>query len=681
MAIITDVSGGGGWDFCRGVAIQSDGKIVAVGDDNENSLFAVVRYTTAGALDASFGVGGIVLTSEFSETNVARAVAIQSDGKIVVAGDGWDGTRNVWAVVRYNTDGTIDTGFGVSGIRTIAFIGSGSTKNAYCYAVKIQSDGKIVLAGSSVVGTTTDFTFARLTTSGALDAGFATSGKGTLSTYSGNDYATSIAIQPDGKIILTGPSNTDWAAVRLTTAGAADTSFGVAGIAALDVGTGNNAGNGVFCALQSDGSIVLAGYFSASAALGVARISSTGALDAGFGTAGFTAVGLADGSARATAVVVLGDDKIIAAGYALTEFSDRMMRVVKLTAAGAMDSAFGTSGVLDFNAGPNLQGIDDPRPIYLSQANSVAIQSDGKILLTGYADSGNAAGSYNFAIARINADGTEDTLFGSALTISAGAAALGPLVAAGELATAVVLDAGSATLGPLVAAGELYLSLLLGPGAAAIGLTAAGQITLTNAPLQAGFASIGPLTAVGALAISRPIPPHVLATRYSLTLTGAADGLPDAALPLANWQAVARLVGSTYLTCTVPLSSAVEAAILARPHGTLIVRQHLIYASETITAEIVAAPWDAAPRIDEGGRSASITLAGLAPQPARAPKSVALRGVSYRRLDGGATVRSAIDLYAAPGDTLDYGDGDLVADQIAYICTPGAEWMEARSDG
>ena len=187
----------------------------------------------------------------------------------------------------------------------------------------------------------------------------------------------------------------------------------------------------------------------------------------------------------------------------------------------------------------------------------------------------------------------------------------------------------------------------------------------------------------GAVAVTHTFapPPHVLATRYSLTLTGAADGLPDAALPLANWQAVARLVGSTYLTCTVPFSPAVEAAILARPHGTLIVRQHLIYASETITAEIVAAPWDAAPRIDEGGRSASITLAGLAPQPARAPKSVALRGVSYRRLDGGVTVRSAIDLFAAPGDTLDYGDGDLVADQITYICTPGAEWMEARSDG
>ena len=210
-----------------------------------------------------------------------------------------------------------------------------------------------------------------------------------------------------------------------------------------------------------------------------------------------------------------------------------------------------------------------------------------------------------------------------------------------------------------------------------------GAVAARHAPPGFAAAAGMPRRPSGAVAVTHTFapPPHVLATRYSLTLTGAADGLPDAALPLANWQAVARLVGSTYLTCTVPFSPAVEAAILARPHGTLIVRQHLIYASETITAEIVAAPWDAAPRIDEGGRSASVTLAGLAPQPARAPKSVTLRGVSYRRLDGGVTVRSAIDLFAAPGDTLDYGDGDLVADQITYICTPGAEWMEARSDG
>ena len=658
-----------GW---RGVAIQPDDKIVVAGfgsTDPEIDLeldFIIARYTAAGALDTSFGTGGIVTTDILGDDNVCNALALQPDGKIVVTGYAYDGAKNVFATARYNSDGTLDSGFGSGGIVTTAFY----TADARANAIAIQSDGKILVAGFGK-NTNNDFSIVRYTSAGALDSGFGTGGKKQVSVGT-NDGATGIVIQPDGKIVVSGYAQVstpdyDWCAIRLTSSGALDTGFGSSGIAIIDTGTGNENGDGIAVALQSDGSIILAGLLKpgGTESLGVARLTSTGSLDASFGSSGFVTSGVSGGYGRGSAVVVDGSDRVLVCGWG--DDGSGLWRVVRLTAAGAFDTSFGSGGIVDLR--------DE---IETSACSALALQADGKILLAGrvFRDGFLACG-----LMRLNADGTEDTLFGSALTISAGAATLGPLVASGTLATAVVLDAGSATLGPLVAAGELYLSLLLSPGAAAMGLTAAGTITLTNAPLQAGSATLGPLTAAGALAISRPIPPHVLATRYSLTLTGAADGLPDAALPLANWQSVARLVGSTYLTCTVPFSPAVEAAILARPHGTLIVRQHLIYASETITAEIVAAPWDAAPRIDEGGRSASITLAGLAPQPARAPKSVALRGVSYRRLDGGVTVRSAIDLFAAPGDTLDYGDGDLVADQITYICTPGAEWMEARSDG
>ena len=657
-----------GW---RGVAIQPDDKIVVAGfgsTDPEIDLeldFIIARYTAAGALDTSFGTGGIVTNDILGDDNVITALALQSDGKIVVTGYAYDGAKYVFATARYNSDGTLDSGFGSGGIVTTAFF----TSDAQANAIAIQSDGKILVAGNGI-NFNYDFSIVRYTSAGVLDTGFGTGGKKQVSVGL-NDRATGIAIQPDGKIVVSGyaqvsTSDYDWCAIRLTSSGALDTGFGSSGIAIIDTGTGNENGDGIAVALQSDGSVILAGLLKpgGTESFGVARLTSAGALDTGFGTGGFVTSGVSGGYGRGSAVTVDGSDRVLVGGWG--DDGSGLWRVVRLTAAGGFDASFGTGGIADLR--------DE---IETSACSALALQADGKILLAGRVYRGIIA----CGLMRLNADGTEDTLFGSALTISAGAATLGPLVADGTLATAVVLDAGSATLGPLVAAGELYLSLLLSPGAAAIGLTAAGTITLTNAPLQAGSATLGPLTAAGALAISRPIPPHVLATRYSLTLTGAADGLPDAALPLANWQSVARLVGSTYLTCTVPLSSAIEAAILARPHGTLIVRQHLIYASETITAEIVAAPWDAAPRIDEGGRSASITLAGLAPQPARAPKSVALRGVSYRRLDGGVTVRSAIDLFAAPGDTLDYGDGDLVADQITYICTPGAEWMEARSDG
>ena len=662
MTVAAEFDEDSGW---RGVAVQPDGKIVVAGFGTSEFDFIIARYTSAGTLDSGFGTGGIVTTDILGDDNGCNALALQSDGKIVVTGYAYDGAKYVFATARYNSDGTLDSGFGSGGIVTTAF----STVEARANAIAIQSDGKIVVAGFGR-NTNNDFSVVRYTSAGALDTGFGTGGKKQVSVGT-NDGATGIAIQSDGKIVVTGYAQVstpdyDWCAIRLTSAGALDTGFGSSGIAIIDTGTGNENGDGIAVALQSDGSVILAGLLKpgGTESFGVARLTSAGALDTGFGAGGFVTSGVSGGYGRGSAVTVDGSDRVLVCGWG--DDGSGLWRAVRLTAAGALDTSFGAGGITDLR--------DE---IETSTCSALALQADGKILLAGrvYRD------LIACGLMRLNADGTEDTLFGSALTISAGAATLGPLIASGTLATAVVLDAGSATLGPLTAAGELYLSLLLGPGAAAIGLTAAGQITLTNAPLQAGGATLGPLAAAGALAISRPIPPHVLATRYSLTLTGAADGLPDVALPLANWQAVARLVGSTYLTCTVPFSSAIEAAILARPHGTLIVRQHLIYASETITAEIVAAPWDAAPRIDEGGRSASITLAGLAPQPARAPKSVTLRGVSYRRLDGGVTVRSAIDLFAAPGDTLDYGDGDLVADQITYICTPGAEWMEARSDG
>ena len=211
-----------------------------------------------------------------------------------------------------------------------------------------------------------------------------------------------------------------------------------------------------------------------------------------------------------------------------------------------------------------------------------------------------------------------------------------------------------------------------------------GALSATHYPPRFAAAAGSPRRPSGALVAAHAfaVPPHVLRTTYTLTLTGGADSLPDLPLPLANWQAVARLAGSTYLTCTVPFAPAIEAGVNARAHGTLIVRQHLHYADRVLSADLVAAPWDAAPRIDVGARSASITLSGYAPEVVRAAKSTSVRGVSYRRSDGsGVTLRCAIDLLAAPGDTVDYGGDMLLADQITYICTPGAEWMEIQANG
>ena len=146
-------------DFARSVAIQSDGKIVAAGFSSNGSDwdFALVRYNTDGSLDTSFDTDGKVTTAIGSGDDHAVSVAIQSDGKIVAAGYSDNGSDNDFALVRYNTDGSLDASFDGDGKVTTA-IGSDWDQ---AYSVAIQSDGKIVAAGYSYNGSNWDFALAR----------------------------------------------------------------------------------------------------------------------------------------------------------------------------------------------------------------------------------------------------------------------------------------------------------------------------------------------------------------------------------------------------------------------------------------------------------------------------------------------------------------------------------------
>jgi uncharacterized delta-60 repeat protein len=137
---------GSGYDFANAVAIQSDGKIITAGYyslNNSTYDFALARYNTNGSLDTSFDIDGKVTTAIGSSNDFANAVAIQSDGKIVAAGSSGNGSNSDFALARYNTNGSLDTSFDIGGILTTA-IGS---RNDFAYAVAIQSDGKIVAAG------------------------------------------------------------------------------------------------------------------------------------------------------------------------------------------------------------------------------------------------------------------------------------------------------------------------------------------------------------------------------------------------------------------------------------------------------------------------------------------------------------------------------------------------------
>jgi uncharacterized delta-60 repeat protein len=227
-----------------GVAVQSDGKTVVVGMSSSEfggNDFGMVRYNADGTVDSAFGNGGMV-TAQFigSDAEVARGVAIQSDGRIVVAGTANQSSQDFvdgkFALVRYNADGMLDGGFGGTGTVTTDFGQFGDR----CHSVALQADGKIVLAGVSVravtsggVSTNSDVAVARYNIDGTLDSGFGSGGKVVTAIGSGDDVATSLAVQSDGKIVVCGYSyngtDNDFALLRYNSNGTLDTGFGNAG--------------------------------------------------------------------------------------------------------------------------------------------------------------------------------------------------------------------------------------------------------------------------------------------------------------------------------------------------------------------------------------------------------------------------------------------------------------------
>jgi uncharacterized delta-60 repeat protein len=201
------------------MVLQTDGKIVVAGHSDSGvatkSDFALARYNIDGTLDAGFGTGGKVTTDFLVGSDVAQALVIQSDGKIIAVGWAFNGTNNDFAMARYNIDGTLDTGCGGNGkvMRDIA----GTHDEAS--AVAIQSDGKIVVGGNTQVGTQRDFAIARFTSFCSVDTNFSATQVVTADFAGKDDRIAALSIQSDGKIIATGYAATatgdDFAMVRL----------------------------------------------------------------------------------------------------------------------------------------------------------------------------------------------------------------------------------------------------------------------------------------------------------------------------------------------------------------------------------------------------------------------------------------------------------------------------------
>jgi uncharacterized delta-60 repeat protein len=349
----------------------------------------LARYNSNGSLDNTFDGDGKVTTVVGSPGSRAHAVAIQNDGKILAAGYGSDGGDIDFAVVRYNSDGSLDTSFDTDGIVLTDFA---EFSNDRAFDIALQDDEKIIVCGyntDQVSGR--DFAVVRYNPDGSLDDSFNSSGMVSTTIEIGVDEARSVNIQPDGKIVLAGFSFDfsirNFTVVRYNPNGTIDNTFDTDGIVTTTITSYDDAAYDA--ALQSDGKIVLAGYTSGDTYdVALMRYNTDGSLDNTFGTGGIVITSIGNSADLAYSLLIQEDNKILVAGHA--DFNDNAFALLRYNPDGSLDNTFDNDGIVTTQIGPTWS--DDV--IF-----SMLLQTDGNILVAGQtSDSDN--NDYDFALAR-----------------------------------------------------------------------------------------------------------------------------------------------------------------------------------------------------------------------------------------------------------------------------------------
>jgi uncharacterized delta-60 repeat protein len=321
-------------DESLGLIVQPDGKAVVAGfarRDNRLTFVAISRYNPDGSLDSSFGEGGRATMDSFAGFTSGNAFALQPDGKLLVGGSELlGGTVIGFALVRLNEDGSLDKSFGANG-KSVAALTDG---RAAVKALRILSDGKILAAGTanSVATSHNDFAVARFNTDGSLDTTFGIDGRVITDFLGSRDFVGDMAIQTDGRIVVSGiaqdpVSGSKFVLARYNSDGSPDAEFGSGGKVITLIGEGTREAEAI--ALQPDGKIIVGGaaYRQRSSSvitrsivappnedLALVRYNEDGSLDSSFGEAGLMLrdIGVID---RIKDISIQPDDKIIVVGY------------------------------------------------------------------------------------------------------------------------------------------------------------------------------------------------------------------------------------------------------------------------------------------------------------------------------------------------------------------------------
>jgi uncharacterized delta-60 repeat protein len=423
---------GNGDEVASATVIQPDGKIVVAGTcfpglDNGDSPqnVAVARYNTDGSFDTTFGNGGKVITDCGGVKEGALSVALQFDGKILVAGYHEQEGVDYWLIARYNKNGTLDTTFGNSGKVITMFNNYSST---FIQKIILQSDGKIVCAGSGFgIGRFpyADVLIGRFNSDGSYDSTFGNGGQVNTAGFK----AFSIAIKPDGKLVACGGYGTGSGdnifVSQYNTDGSLDTGFGNGGIVTASVQQYSDTWD-LVC--QPDGKIVVSGHTAPSGGpycVYVARFNANGSPDLSFGTGSQTISALSQAYESSRAIALETDGKIIIGCDASTSYGgnspntflasdDTDFAIARYNSDGSLDSTFGTNGKILTHMGSGWSNLYD-----------IVIQPDGKVIAVGSAFNGS---NFDFAIARYLTVASPPTPTTTTVTSSSNWLALGQTV-------------------------------------------------------------------------------------------------------------------------------------------------------------------------------------------------------------------------------------------------------------
>ena len=411
--------------FYSDLLVQSDGKLLTAGSYTYyvgpamNADFGLMRYNADGSVDPSFSSDGMVTTNIFvspsqqASHDILPKITLQSDGRILLAGT----SDSDFALVRYNADGTLDTTFSTDGKLTTDV---GFLSNDVVCSAAIQSDGKILVAGVTGDYPNQDFALIRYNADGTLDASFSEDGKLTTDIgFQTQDSASSMVLQSDGKILVAGTVGvslaTDFALVRYNADGTLDTTFSEDGKLTTDTFPGGGFDQATSVAMQADGKILVAGYRQQGVSL--VRYNPDGSLDTAFSDQVFQTISsFALYQSRVNSITLQSDGKILLVGDcnyvppSRGNVTRTYIALIRLNEDGSPDATFSADGLVTtgIRSWSSLYGFTASNDI----GTHVALTPDGKIVVQGI-----SYREWNYSsdgvLLEYNSDGSLDTLFGS----------------------------------------------------------------------------------------------------------------------------------------------------------------------------------------------------------------------------------------------------------------------------